>query len=258
MLPFLLGRFLRWLSLSGLFLRRRLRLRGVIAECISDRDSDAKNIVGVELEVIGHEIPVSFGAHEYIAPCHVLDSDSGVKREMSAVQESTASAGRDPANIARGVKQKSFPAEAGHEVSPSLVRQSGSVNGVEVVHDGPVLLKVVVIGVVIAECTFGQEAEMSLANVLRAGTGIDAALERRRDEPNRRGWIFRRPQRVPANRKVKCLSLRKSGRGENCADESERKGPSQSSPPVSLIGIYGNQSERTVTGDEVMRPPVTN
>ena len=103
MLPFLLWRFLRWLRLSGLFLRRRLCLSGMIAECISDRNSDAKNIVGVKLEVIRHEIPVSFRTHEHIAPCHVLDTDSGVKREMVAVEECTASAGRDHAYLARCV-----------------------------------------------------------------------------------------------------------------------------------------------------------
>ena len=111
------------------------------------------------------------------------------------------------------------------------------INTVCVVEDRSIRLEVVVVSLVVAERSFGEDTEMIRQDIFDARAGIHPALFSRRKKSDRGGGIFGRPNGTAANCNVHCLRTRCVGCDDKRACECERREPSQSCPPKSVIGI---------------------
>lgn len=87
-----------------------------MAPRVSDRRSEAENIVGVELVIVGDEVVVNLWADEYVPPGVVADSNASMEEEMSAVQVGTAASGGERAS-SYAIEEQAHDTGSGHEVT---------------------------------------------------------------------------------------------------------------------------------------------
>lgn len=212
-------------------LRLLLFARRMLAERISDRSADAKHVAGVELIIIHNVIPMRFWAHEEIVPEGIADADAEVRRKVRAVEEFAAPADRDSASVELLWKQDCLGPDSGHKVASSLVREARGIDAVYVIEDRAIGLKTVIESRMVAERSLRQQSEMVVVDVLGADARIDSAFFRRREESFRCRHVLRRPQRGAPDGNIYLLGMCDDGHAEKCADEYERKNPSQSCPP---------------------------
>lgn len=143
----------------------------VVAPGISDRRSEAENIIGVELVIVGDEVVVNLWADEYVAPCVVADSKTTVEEEMSAVQIGAAASGGERAS-SYAIEKQGHDTGASHEVTVGLGCKPVRVDSIRIEDKWPVKLKVVVNAFVIAKGAFNVNAAVFCIQVLNEDAGI--------------------------------------------------------------------------------------
>ena len=62
------------------------------AEGVTDRSSDAEDVIGMELEIVGDEIVVGFGAHEKCLPEVIAHSYTSMHQKVRVVDVGAAAA----------------------------------------------------------------------------------------------------------------------------------------------------------------------
>src|SRR5581483_12241445 len=103
------------------------------AEGVPEGKSYAEDVIGMELHVVDHVIPVGFRPGKKITPEVILHVRARVHQEMSAVDIDAAAAGTQAASAKFVVKQHRLAANPGHEIAAALLIESGCVHGVHVV-----------------------------------------------------------------------------------------------------------------------------
>lgn len=177
------------------------------AEGVSDRSADAKHVIGMKLEVVGNEIPVSLRPNENASPHAVPNAYAGVNQKMRAIEMGAATSGGNGAAIELVIEDQRLATDARHEIASGLFGQPRRVYAVNVVQNRPVGLKVVIEGVAIAERALGKNSEMIVGYVLHAETGIGSPFFGWRQESDRGGCVLGRPECVAADSDVDLLSL---------------------------------------------------
>jgi hypothetical protein len=200
------------------------------AERVSHRGSNAEDIARVKLEIVGDEIPMRFGANKIVVPKVIAQIRSGMQQEVSAVHVGNTTLGKCSARVELSIKQQGLAADAAHEIRTELFAQARSKHGVGVIKNGPVRLVVVVEGFVVTEGAFHVETDVIGQNILKAGTGINAALFRWRNEAGQSGRVLGRPQRAAPHGEVQLLRAGEAGTKDQPAREREEQELSQSTP----------------------------
>jgi hypothetical protein len=209
---------------------------------VADGSSDAEDMIGMEFEVVGDDVPVHFGTNEEISPDVVAYAGAGMEQEVSAVDVSAAAAGREAATAGGVVEQQSLGADSGHEVARSLLSEmGGGVHRIQVIQDGTIGLQAVVETLMVAKGTFGSEAEMLLIGVLNEDTGIVPALLRRRQIADRSSGVFERPEGVASGAKIKLLRVNEAGEHNERADQYKPMELSQYRPLGIQYSVLGTQ-----------------
>ena len=125
---------------------------------MSDGDSDAKDVVGVELHVVDYVIPVGLRTREEISPEIIFHASTGVYEEVRTVDVDLAAVDRATSEFV--VEQNGLTANASHKIAARPLVEAGCINGVHVVEEGPVRLKGVIDGLLVAKGKFGVETAM--------------------------------------------------------------------------------------------------
>lgn len=128
---------------------------------VSDGNAHPEQVIGVELRVVDHVIPMCFGAGKEIAPEVIPDTRARMKEEVGAVEVGNAAAGNQIAIAKFVVEEHSLPAHASHEVATDLVGQARSVNRINVVQEWAVGLEAVVYGALVAKGDFSIQAKFA-------------------------------------------------------------------------------------------------
>ena len=125
---------------------------------MSEGDSDAKDVIGVELNVVDYVIPVGLRTREEISPEIIFHSGTGVREEVRTVDVDLAAVDRATSKFV--VEQNGLTANASHKIAARPLIEAGCINGVHVVEEGPVRLKGVIDGFLVAKGKFGVETAM--------------------------------------------------------------------------------------------------
>src|SRR5947209_12896574 len=94
---------------------------------ISHRHSGAKNIVGVEFNIVSDDVPVRLGTGDEVAPEVVAHPSAEMQQKVVGIDVSGASSAPQIAIACVGVEEQSFGPDAGHEVGIDLGRETIAV-----------------------------------------------------------------------------------------------------------------------------------
>lgn len=145
----------------------------MVAEGVSDRSSEAEDVVGVKLVIVRDEVVVNLRADKEIAPRVITDSKAGVEKEMVAVQIGAAASGGEGART-YPVKEQCLNSGSRHDVAVGLGCQPMGINAVRIDQNRPVKLEVVIQALVVAEGAFNVDAKIFRVQVLEEEAGIGA------------------------------------------------------------------------------------
>ena len=147
----------------------------MVAEGVSDRRSEAEEVVGVKLVIVGDEIVVNFRAYEDVAPCVVADSKAPMQEEMGAVQVGTAAPGGERAR-SYAIEEQGHETCASHEVTMGFGRKPVRVDTIRIDDNWAIELEVVVNPLVIAEGGFNVNAAVFFIQVLEEDARISTTF----------------------------------------------------------------------------------
>jgi len=142
---------------------------------ISDRCSEAEDIVGMKLMIVGDEVVINLGTDEHIAPGVVADSKASVQQEVGTVQV-CAAASRGEWARSDPIEEQGHQTGASHDVTVGLGCKSVRVDCIRVDDDRPIELEIVVNALVVAENAFDVDAAVFCIQVLKKDAGIGSAL----------------------------------------------------------------------------------
>ena len=143
----------------------------VVTPGISDRCSEAEEIVGVELVIVGDEVVVNLRTDKDVAPCVVANPEPPVQEEMGAVQVGAATAGGERAS-SDAIEEQGHETGASHEVTVGFGCKPVRVDAIGIDDDWAIELEVVVNALVIAEGGFNVNAAVFFIQVLEEEAGI--------------------------------------------------------------------------------------
>ena len=120
---------------------------------MSDGDSDAKDVIGMELHVVDYVIPVGLRTREEISPEVIFHVGPGVQEEVCTVDVDLAAVDRARSKFV--VEQNGLSANARHEIAARPRVEAGCIDGVHVVEKRSVRLKGVIDSLLVAKGKFG-------------------------------------------------------------------------------------------------------
>ena len=198
------------------------------AEGVADRGSDAEDVIGVELEVVGDVVVMGFGAHEESLPDVIAHAYTGMHQEMRVVDVGSAAAGVGAVGLP--VEEQSLAADSSHEIGANFWSHPAGIHSVDVVESRAEVLGSVVEALLRSECTLNVDPQPLFREVLQAGAGEDSTFFRGRKEGLRRREGLGRPERAATDGEIDLL-----GRGEGdegCEDEGEAQESSSQLPTL--------------------------
>ena len=143
----------------------------MVAEGVSDRCSEAEEVVGVKLVIVGDEVVVNLRADEQVAPGVVADSEARMQEEMGAVQVGAAAPGGERAR-SYAIEKQGHETGPGHEVTVGFGCKPVRVDSIRIDDNWAIELEVVVNALVIAEGAFNVNAAVFFIQVLEEDAGI--------------------------------------------------------------------------------------
>ncbi len=120
---------------------------------MSEGDSDAKDVIGMELHVVDYVIPVGLRTREEISPEVIFHVGPGVHEEVCTVDVDLAAVDRARSKFV--VEQNGLSANARHEIAARPLVEAGCIDGVHVVEKRSVRLKGVIDSLLVAKGKFG-------------------------------------------------------------------------------------------------------
>jgi hypothetical protein len=112
---------------------------------IADRDPDASNVIGIELNVVGDQVEMGLGPDKEAAPKIVADATPDVDHEMIAARVGAAT--RKVIGIAGSVpvvEKYAFATNASHQLGAYFPAYSRRVDAIKVIKDRPKTLIAVI------------------------------------------------------------------------------------------------------------------